>query len=76
MSGTNLPQLIAHANPRARLAWDEFFGGMIRNPHTRNVYLWAMRRLLTWAGFTQAGLETAARIVKRKHDQSHPGRYE
>jgi integrase/recombinase XerD len=44
-----LPVLIAEAGPRARFAWDEFFEGLIRNPHTRAAYRRAVQTFLHWA---------------------------
>jgi integrase/recombinase XerD len=44
-----LPSLIAAAGPAAAFAWDEFFSGSIRNPHTRRAYAHAVRRFLAWA---------------------------
>lgn len=44
-----LPEIIASAGPAAAFAWDEFFAGHIRNPHTRAAYLHAVRRFLSWA---------------------------
>ena len=43
VSGANLCQLIADAHLGACFALDEFFGGMIRNRHTRDAYLRAVR---------------------------------
>lgn len=42
------PVLIRKANPAAQLAWDEFFYGSLRNPHTRKSYGHAVRRFCTW----------------------------
>ncbi|MBC7817340.1 MAG: tyrosine-type recombinase/integrase, partial [Planctomycetaceae bacterium] len=33
----------------ARFAWDEFFRGQLRNPHTRVAYMRAVRSFLEWA---------------------------
>ena len=38
-AGTRLvPKSITDAGPAARFAWDEFFAGTLRNPHTRKAY--------------------------------------
>ena len=44
-----LPALVADAGGAARFAWDEFFSGQIRNPHTRRAYSHAVRQFLAWA---------------------------
>ena len=46
--GLTLPALIESAGGAARFAWDEFFSGGIRNPHTRRAYAHAVRRFLAW----------------------------
>ena len=43
-----LPRLIAEAGPAAAFAWDEFFSGQLRNPHTRVAYLRSVRTFLGW----------------------------
>ena len=48
-SGHLLPALIANAGGAAAFAWDEFFSGEIRNPHTRRAYTHAVRQFLAWA---------------------------
>jgi integrase/recombinase XerD len=45
---TSLPRLIAEAGVAASYAWDEFFRGSLRNPHTRTAYSRAVQRLLAW----------------------------
>ncbi|HEX4608769.1 MAG TPA: tyrosine-type recombinase/integrase [Urbifossiella sp.] len=47
-SDASLPRLIADAGPAAAFAWDEFFRGQVRNPHTRTAYSRAVRALLAW----------------------------
>jgi integrase/recombinase XerD len=47
-AGEALPALVAAAGPAARFAWDEFFSGSIRNPHTRRAYGRAVRQFLAW----------------------------
>jgi site-specific recombinase XerD len=44
-----VPAIVTAAGGAARFAWDEFFAGGIRNPHTRRAYLHAVRRFLAWA---------------------------
>jgi site-specific recombinase XerD len=43
-----IPRAIASAGTAATFAWEEFFEGKIRNPHTRTAYLRAVRRFLSW----------------------------
>lgn len=45
---TALPAVIVEAGTAALFAWDEFFRGQIRNPHTRAAYMHAVRRFLNW----------------------------
>ena len=42
------PVLITGAGHAAQFAWDEFFYGAVRNPHTRRSYGRATRRFLHW----------------------------
>lgn len=42
------PAVLRDAGPAARFAWDEFFGGTLRNPHTRRVYARAVTGFLRW----------------------------
>lgn len=45
---TDLPQLVASAGNAARFAYEEFFHGRVRNPHTRRNYRHAVHRFLGW----------------------------
>jgi site-specific recombinase XerD len=42
------PKMVTSAGEAGRFAWEEFFKGKIRNPHTRAAYMRAVRRLLCW----------------------------
>jgi site-specific recombinase XerD len=42
------PAIVAHAGAAGQFAWDEFFSGLVRNPHTRKAYSHAARRFLAW----------------------------
>jgi integrase/recombinase XerD len=42
------PKMVMSAGDAGRFAWDEFFKGKIRNPHTRAAYLRAVRQFLCW----------------------------
>ncbi|MCA9232487.1 MAG: tyrosine-type recombinase/integrase [Planctomycetales bacterium] len=44
----NVPRQVEEAGAAASFAWEEFFIGKIRNPHTRHAYLTAVRRFLAW----------------------------
>lgn len=66
-----VPRLIAAAHPAAAFVWDEFFGGMIRNRHTRDAYLRAVRQFLTWAATQENSLDRITPgLVGRYFDQS------
>ncbi len=43
-----VPQIVTEAGPAASFAWDEFFRGSLRNPHTRLAYGRAVRDFLAW----------------------------
>lgn len=45
---SGLPALIAQAGAAAGFAYEEFFFGKIRNPHTRRAYQFAVHRFLDW----------------------------
>lgn len=44
-----VPACIEQSGDAAHFAWDEFFRGQIRNPHTRAAYMHAVRSFLEWA---------------------------
>jgi site-specific recombinase XerD len=43
-----LPESVARGGEAAAFAWEEFFIGKLRNPHTRAAYLRAVQRFLGW----------------------------
>jgi integrase/recombinase XerD len=47
-SARQVPAWVAEAGDAARFAFEEFFYGRIRNPHTRKAYLHALRRFAQW----------------------------
>jgi hypothetical protein len=65
-----LPRLIADAHPTARFAWDEFFGGMIRNRNTRDAYVRAVRQFLTWTATQESSLDLRRQPA---HQETTPG---
>src|ERR1700734_2933836 len=73
ISVANLPPLIADASPAARLAWDEFFGAMIRNRHTRAAYLHAIRGFLAWVETKGIVLIDILPGMVGEYLDSHPG---
>lgn len=49
IAATAMPRLITDAGAAAGFAWDEYFLGRLRNPHTRAAYLRAVQRFLAWS---------------------------
>jgi site-specific recombinase XerD len=43
-----LPAILQAEGPAGAFAWDEFFRGQLRNPHTRKAYMKAVRDFLAW----------------------------
>lgn len=46
--GVALPAIVAVHGEAAAFAWDEFFSGHLRNPHTRRAYRHAVNQFLGW----------------------------
>jgi len=44
----NVPRMVAECGPAGAYAWNEFFLGQLRNPHTRATYKLAVMRFLGW----------------------------
>lgn len=44
-----VPACIEQSGDAAHFAWDEFFRGQVRNPHTRAAYMHAVRSFFKWA---------------------------
>lgn len=68
-----LPMTIAEAGPHARFAWDEFFEGQIRNPHTRAAYRHAVRKFLAWAEARGVPLTQVEPGLVGLYFNQHPG---
>ncbi len=68
-----LPRLIVEASPAAHLAWDEFFGAMIRNRHTRAAYLHAVRQFLNWLEIKAVCLKDILPGMVGEYLDTHPG---
>lgn len=64
---SGLPALVAQAGAAAGFAYEEFFFGKIRNPHTRRAYQSAVDRFLGWSGSENLELQQIA--------PKHVGRY-
>jgi site-specific recombinase XerD len=45
---SKMPACVAGSGEAAAFAWEEFFVGKLRNPHTRAAYLRAVLRFLAW----------------------------
>ncbi|MEX1027996.1 MAG: tyrosine-type recombinase/integrase, partial [Candidatus Paceibacterota bacterium] len=45
----DIPQIVTDAGSGAKFAWEEFFYGRIRSPHTRRAYHRAVKNFLAWA---------------------------
>lgn len=69
----DVPQMITAHGHAGRWCWEEFFGGRIRNMHTRRTYLQAVRVFLQWVEKQGVSLqEISPGMVGRYFDQ-HPG---
>lgn len=68
-----LPAAIIAAGPAAGFAWDEFFGGVVRNRHTRAAYLHAVRRFLHWTESASTPLERITPGMVGAYFDEHPG---
>lgn len=55
-----IPSIILDAGHAARFAWEEFFFGRIRNPHTRRSYLCAVKQFLAWCESRDLKLTTVS----------------
>lgn len=68
-----LPTLVADAGPAAAFAFDEFFSGMLRTPHTRAAYLQAVRRFLAWLDPLGTPLTQVTPGLIGRYFDAHPG---
>jgi site-specific recombinase XerD len=67
------PALIVSAGPAAGLAWDEFFAGQLRNPHTQAAYRLAVCRSLDWVMPQGVLLEPITPGLVGAYFDQHPG---
>lgn len=66
----DLPNAVLAGGAQAKFAWEEFFSGQIRNPHTRTAYLRAVRVFLYWVEPTEPRLASITPgLVGRYFDQ-------
>lgn len=70
---SSIPTSILSAGPAAGFAWDEFFGGVVRNRHTRAAYLYAVRRFLDWIESARTSLERITPGMVGAYFDQHPG---
>ncbi len=57
-SAARIPIMVSSVGSQGTFAWDEFFSGQIRNPHTRTAYLRAVRSFLKWVEPIQSNLSS------------------
>ena len=67
-----LPRSVAEHGPAARYAWEEYFAGKLRNPHTRQAYLFAVGRFLTWCEQRSVGLLDITPGMIGQYFDEHP----
>lgn len=72
-AGIKTPALIATAGPAAAFAWDEFFAGQLRNPHTRTAYRRAVERFLAWVEPQGVSLPQITPGMVGTYLDQHPG---
>jgi hypothetical protein len=75
VSVASMPLLIADAHPAAAFAWDEFFGGMIRNRYTCDAYLRAVRQFLAWASREASSIDRITPGLMGKYFDQSPAAF-
>ncbi len=68
-----LPALIRDAGKAAHFAYQEFFYGKLRNPHTRVAYERAVRRFLAWCQDKGLELQQISPAAVGRYLDEHPG---
>jgi site-specific recombinase XerD len=68
-----LPSQVTAAGASAAFAWEEFFLGICRNPHTRSAYLRAVRQFLRWVEPQEVPLERLTPGMVGAWLDQHPG---
>ena len=72
-STEQLPALIRDAGKAAHFAYQEFFYGKLRNPHTRVAYERAVRRFLAWCQDKGLELQQISPAAVGRYLDEHPG---
>ena len=67
------PAIVTDAGGAAEFAWEEFFRGEIRNPHTRKAYEHAVRRFLAWLDSQGVALHQVQPGQVGQYLDEHPG---
>lgn len=67
------PNIVARTGAAGGFAWDEYFGGRIRNAYTRRAYLFAVKRFLAWSEAHSLELEQITPGMVGKYFDEHPG---
>lgn len=68
-----VPAIIASRDAAGRFAWDEFFRGQLRNPHTRAAYGLAVGRFLAWCEERRLELSQVTPGAVGDYFDRHPG---
>ena len=69
----HLPALVTAAGPGAIFAAQEFFWGMIRNPHTRRAYQTAIAQFFAWAEGQGSDLKRITPMMVGLYFDQHAG---
>lgn len=72
-SRDSVPAIISRAGSSALFAWDEFFFGRIRNPHTRRAYRHAVSDFLIWCGVREIPLTAISPMIVGRYFDEHTG---
>ena len=67
-----LPALVRDAGKAAHFAYQEFFYGKLRNPHTRVAYERAVRRFLAWCQDKGLELQQISPAAVGRYLDEHP----
>src|SRR3954468_11684914 len=67
------PAIVTAAGGAAAFAWDEFFAGSVRNPHTRAAYTRAVRQFLDWVSSQGLELSHITPGLVGAYFNEHPG---
>lgn len=67
------PNIVAEHGAAGQFAWEEFFSGRLRNPHTRKAYLAAVIRFLAWVESQDIALPNVTPGMIGQYFDEHPG---